>query len=113
MICLAEHPWPGNLRELQNRLRQALLLGENPKIAAEDMGFAANPSDNHHRSQELSLDAFRSRADQQAISVSLALAHNNVSAAARLLNISRVSLYRLMDKHSVPHGALHRPPKDN
>jgi len=113
LICLAGHPWPGNLRELQNRLRQALLLGESPQIGAEDMGFTATPTDNHDRSRELSLDAFRSRADRQAISVSLALAHNNVSAAARLLNISRVSLYRLMDKHRVPHGTSIRPQKDN
>ncbi|AXS83382.1 sigma-54 dependent transcriptional regulator [Marinobacter sp. Arc7-DN-1] len=113
IICLAEHPWPGNLRELQNRLRQALLLGDGPRIEAEDMGFAVPPSENQHRSQELSLDAFRSRADRQAISISLALAHNNVSAAARLLNISRVSLYRLMDKHQFPHGAHTRPPKNN
>lgn len=113
IISLAEHPWPGNLRELQNRLRQALLLGESPQIEAEDMGFAVSPEDSHHRSRELSLDAFRSRADRQAISVSLALAHNNVSAAARLLNISRVSLYRLMDKHQFPHGAHTRPPKNN
>ncbi|WP_449286136.1 sigma 54-interacting transcriptional regulator [Marinobacter sp. PE14] len=113
LICLAGHPWPGNLRELQNRLRQALLLGESPQIGAEDMGFTAISTDNHDRSRELSLDAFRSRADRQAISVSLALAHNNVSAAARLLNISRVSLYRLMDKHRVPHGTSTRPQKDN
>lgn len=113
LICLAGHPWPGNLRELQNRLRQAVLLGEGPMIGAEDMGFTANPADNHDRSRELSLDAFRSRADRQAISVSLALAHNNVSAAARLLNISRVSLYRLMDKHCVPHGASTGPQKNN
>ena len=113
LICLAGHPWPGNLRELQNRLRQALLLGEGPQISAEDMGFTTNSTDIFDRSQELSLDAFRSRADRQAISVSLALAHNNVSAAARLLNISRVSLYRLMDKHHVPHGASARAQKDN
>lgn len=113
LICLAGHPWPGNLRELQNRLRQAVLLGENPQIGAEDMGFAANPGVHQDRSRELSLDAFRSRADRQAISVSLALAHNNVSAAARLLNISRVSLYRLMDKHCVPHGASTRPQREN
>ncbi|KMQ76517.1 sigma-54 dependent transcriptional regulator [Marinobacter subterrani] len=113
LICLAEHPWPGNLRELQNRLRQALLLGEGPKIEAEDMGFAAAPAGSQQRSRELSLDAFRSRADRQAISVSLALTHNNVSAAARLLNISRVSLYRLMEKHRLPHGASARSPKNN
>jgi DNA-binding NtrC family response regulator len=114
IIYLAEHPWPGNLRELQNRLRQALLLGESPQIEAEDMGFTVNPEDSHRHSRELSLDAFRSKADRQAISVSLALAHNNVSAAARLLNISRVSLYRLMDKYQLPHGAHQaRPPKNN
>ena len=113
MICLAGHPWPGNLRELQNRLRQALLLGESPQIGAEDMGFSTNPADNHDRNRDLSLNAFRSRADRQAISVSLALAHNNVSAAARLLNISRVSFYRLMDKHHVPHGPSTRLQKDS
>ena len=113
MICLAGHPWPGNLRELQNRLRQALLLGESPQIGAEDMGFSTNPADTHDRNRDLSLDAFRSRADRQAISVSLALAHNNVSAAARLLNISRVSFYRLMDKHHVPHGPSTRLQKDS
>lgn len=112
-ICLAGHPWPGNLRELQNRLRQALLLGEGPQIGPKEMGFAASPTDNHDHSRELSLEAFRSRADRQAISVSLALAHNNVSAAARLLNISRVSLYRLMDKHRVPHSTATRAQEDN
>jgi DNA-binding NtrC family response regulator len=112
-ICLAQHPWPGNLRELQNRLRQALLLSDGPQIEAEDMGFAAPFADSGCGSQELSLDAFRAKADRQALSVSLALAHNNVSAAARLLNISRVSLYRLMDKYQFPHGAHARPPKNN
>lgn len=100
--CLARHPWPGNLRELQNRIRQALLLGEKTVIEPGDMGFARDDSGgSQSRNQALSLDAFRSQADRQAISVSLALAHNNISAAARLLNISRVSFYRLMDKYQV------------
>jgi DNA-binding NtrC family response regulator len=100
-VRLAEHSWPGNLRELQNRLRQALLLGDGLAIDPVTMGFAQTPANSCERSQELSLDAFRSMADRQAISVSLALAENNISAAARLLNISRVSFYRLMDKYQV------------
>lgn len=112
-ICLGEHPWPGNLRELQNRMRQALLLGEGLVIEPGDMGFGQTPANNHNRSQELSLDAFRSQADRQAISVSLALAQNNISAAARLLNISRVSFYRLMDKHQVPHRTSVSPSKSD
>ena len=49
--------------------------------------------------QALSLETFRARAEQEAIAYCLNLSNNNVSAAARLLKISRLSLYRLMDKH--------------
>ncbi len=102
-ICLGDHPWPGNLRELQNRLRQALLLAEGPIIETADMGFAKTPGDNQRRSQELSLGAFRSQADRRAVSVSMALAQNNISVAARLLNISRASFYRLMSRCQHPN----------
>ncbi len=112
-LCLAEHPWPGNLRELQNRMRQALLLGEGLVIKPDDMGFGQTPTNTESRSQELSLDAFRSQADRRAISVSLALAQNNISAAARMLNISRVSFYRLMDKHQVLHRTSVSPSKSD
>lgn len=110
-ICLAEHRWPGNLRELQNRTRQAVLLGEGTIIQPADMGFGQASSNDEGQSQELSLDAFRSQADRRAISVSLALAQNNISAAARLLNISRVSFYRLMDKHQTLHRTSASPSK--
>ncbi|MFN2360328.1 MAG: sigma 54-interacting transcriptional regulator [Marinobacter sp.] len=112
-ICLAEHPWPGNLRELQNRLRQALLLTQSLVIEPGNMGFEQAPANNHGQREELSLNAFRSQADRRAISVSLALAHNNISAAARLLNISRVSFYRLMDKHQVLHKTSVPPSKSD
>ena len=106
LVELARHHWPGNLRELQNRLRQSLLLSEGTLIQPADLGFRAAPSGNLPAS--LSLESFRARADRQAISACLALTHHNVTAAARLLRISRVSLYRLMDKHHIDHG--HRAP---
>jgi len=109
---LAQYHWPGNLRELQNRLRQAMLLGESTMIEPADLGLAelgmATPGQSG-----LSLEAFRARADQQALSCSLALSHQNVTAAARILKISRVSFYRLMDKYDphhtrTPGGKHHR-----
>jgi DNA-binding NtrC family response regulator len=51
------------------------------------------------QSDRYSLQAFRARADREAITTSLSLTHQNISAAARLLKISRVSFYRLLDKH--------------
>ncbi len=113
---LVSHSWPGNFRELQNRLRQGLLLCDRNEIEPEDLGLTQSGSDTGDAAvSNLSLEEFRARAEQQALSCSLALAHHNVSAAARILKISRVSFYRLMEKYNKGHQASqHRqgsPPK--
>ncbi|QSP95173.1 sigma-54-dependent Fis family transcriptional regulator [Marinobacter salinisoli] len=98
---LVNHHWPGNFRELQNRLRQALLLCDRATIDPADLGLDQTGVDAAPLSTtNLSLEEFRARADRQALSCSLALAHHNVSAAARILKISRVSFYRLMEKYN-------------
>ncbi|MFO8142227.1 MAG: sigma-54 dependent transcriptional regulator [Marinobacter sp.] len=100
LIAMARHPWPGNLRELQNRLHQGLVMARNPPLQPEDLGLPPAllaSSDDH-----FSLEAFRARADEEAIAISLALTRQNLSAAARLLKISRVSFYRLLAKHNLP-----------
>ncbi|UQG59076.1 sigma-54 dependent transcriptional regulator [Marinobacter sp. M3C] len=102
--ALAHHTWPGNLRELQNRLRRAGLLSDSATISPRSLGLQAalptpgNPS-------QLTLSAFRNEAERHALSCSLNLAQHNVSAAARMLAISRVSFYRLLEKHK--HTTLH------
>ncbi|OEY65690.1 hypothetical protein BG841_03940 [Marinobacter sp. X15-166B] len=100
MRCLLTHTWPGNLRELDNRLRQAVLLSNQETITARELGFTPTRDGS---TTGLSLEQFRARAEKQALTSTLALTNNNVAAAARLLNISRVSLYRLMEKHHTTH----------
>lgn len=92
------HYWPGNLRELENRLRRAVLLGDASVITPEDLDLAA-PEASNGALPHLSLARFRARAEREAITHCLNLSNQNVSAAARLLQISRLSLYRLMQKH--------------
>ncbi len=113
---LVNHSWPGNFRELQNRLRQGLLLCDRDEITPEDLGLAhAGNNTGDAATSNLSLEEFRSRAERQALSCSLALAHHNISAAARILKISRVSFYRLMEKYNRGHSGSHyrqgSPPK--
>lgn len=113
---LVNHSWPGNFRELQNRLRQGLLLCDRDEITPEDLGLAHADNDTGHAAtSNLSLEEFRARAERQALSCSLALAHHNISAAARILKISRVSFYRLMEKYNRGHSGGHyrqgSPPK--
>ncbi len=99
VMALAHHTWPGNLRELQNRLRQAALLSDSADLSSQHLGLqdalpnATNPS-------QLTLAAFRNEAERHALSCSLGLTQQNVSAAARMLKISRVSFYRLLEKHN-------------
>ncbi|WP_417516343.1 sigma 54-interacting transcriptional regulator [Marinobacter sp.] len=101
---LLTHSWPGNLQELQNRLRQAWLLSDQLVIEASDLGLSL-PVPGSDAASNLSLKEFRARADRQALRCSLRLANHNISEAARLLNISRVSLYRLMDRYDPrPHN---------
>ena len=99
LLAMAQHNWPGNLRELQNRINQAVLLTRGLHIQPEDLGLlnSALPLNTEH----FTLEAFRSRADQEAIATSLSLTRHNVSAAARLLKISRVSFYRLLEKQKL------------
>lgn len=97
---LVNHSWPGNFRELQNRLRQGLLLCDRDTIEPDDLGLSPAGLTTDATISNLSLEEFRARADRQALSCSLALAHHNISAAARILKISRVSFYRLMDKYN-------------
>ncbi|SFN18625.1 sigma-54 dependent transcriptional regulator [Marinobacter pelagius] len=99
LMAIAGHPWPGNLRELENRVHQAVILSRQPEIEPADLGL--QPGSFTHYQDELSLEAVRSRADQHAISVSLAITNHNISEAARLLRISRVSMYRLMERHRI------------
>lgn len=99
LIAMARHPWPGNLQELQNRLHQAVVMAHNSELQPEDMGLS--PAIVTSPDSQFSLEAFRARADEEAIALSLALTRQNLSAAARLLKISRVSLYRLLAKHKL------------
>ncbi|HLV78195.1 MAG TPA: sigma-54 dependent transcriptional regulator [Marinobacter sp.] len=109
LLAMALYDWPGNLRELQNRLGQACLLARHPQLSPADLGLPTPGGLEQH--EQFSLELCRARADQQAISTSLSLTRHNISAAARLLRISRVSLYRLMDKyHLQPPAAHHTNP---
>ncbi|MEH6560861.1 MAG: sigma 54-interacting transcriptional regulator [Marinobacter sp.] len=96
---LVNHSWPGNFRELQNCLQQGWLLSDESTLEASDLGLA-NPGLTLKASTHLNLKEFRARADRQALLCSLRMANYNMSEAARLLNISRVSLYRLMNKYT-------------
>jgi DNA-binding NtrC family response regulator len=94
MRALYAHDWPGNVRELRNRVWRAVVLFDSPTITASDLGLA-------HRvdARVYSLDQVRCRAERKAIESALLRHRGNVADAARELNISRVTLYRLLESY--------------
>ena len=104
--AIASHPWPGNVRELENRIRRAVLMAEGPMLGAADLELEAPEAPGE---ADLDLRAARHRAERLAIERALARSHGNLAGAARLLGISRPTLYGLLETHGL---AVARPGAD-
>lgn len=99
LIALGAHPWPGNVRELINRVRRAMVMAEGQLITPRDLDLEEC---DESRGWD-ALDEARTRAERGAISISLQHAGKNVTAAAKQLGVSRMTMYRLMAKHGIGH----------
>lgn len=97
LAAIATHPWPGNVRELENRIKRAVIMAERKRIAAADMDLA-QPAD---EPEVLNLARAREDAERREIPRALARAGGNISRAAKLLGISRPTLYDLMRQHDI------------
>ncbi len=93
------HNWPGNVRELENRIKRAVIMADGRSIGAADLdlGPAAAPEE----SLAINLRAAREGADRRAIRQAMARTDNNISSAAKLLGISRPTLYDLIKQYQL------------
>lgn len=89
---LEQHPWPGNIRELDHAVERATLMAQGSRIAASDLLLNANSG------SVPSLDAL-SLEEMEALLIRKALArHGSATAAAEALGLSRSALYRRLQK---------------
>lgn len=98
--AMRDYRWPGNIRELLNRIRRAMVMSDNCLIQPEDLGLEC--SERPIISQ--SLCQARDQAEREALASALQRNRYKIHPAARELGVSRVTIYRLMEKHG-----LHRP----
>jgi two-component system NtrC family response regulator len=97
MAALNDWQWPGNVRELENRMKRAVIMADGKLITAEDLDLA--PRD--EGSLPVNLKAAREEADRRVIRQALARTESNISSAARLLGISRPTLYDLLKQYGL------------
>ena len=85
---LASHTWPGNLRELNNVVKRAVLVARGPYITQEELSAAMGPV-----RQEPITALHDADAERQRILNALQQCGGNKSKAARMLGIDRKTLY--------------------
>jgi len=101
--AIRQHNWPGNIRELINRVRRASVMCEGDWITPEDLELAKWAAE---KRSKIDLEVIRENAERAAIYEAIKLCSNNYSAAARMLGVSRPTLYRLLDKHRTGSTSL-------
>jgi len=89
--------WPGNVRELENRIKRAVIMAEGAFVKADDLDLGEGNADD----LQLNLKAAREAADRKAITRAVARTEGNISSAAKLLGISRPTLYDLMKQYDL------------
>lgn len=96
---IQNYPWPGNVREMINKVKRATIMSEGKRVNAEDLELA-------HVEGEVkdifNLRQVREEAEKSVIKQALDTCNYNMSKAARILGVTRPTLYSLTDKYNIP-----------
>ena len=90
--------WPGNVRELENRVKRAVIMADGKLVGAGDLDLQQGAEDDP---DVLNLKSAREKADRKVIRHALARSEGNISSTARLLGISRPTLYDLLKQYGL------------
>jgi two-component system NtrC family response regulator len=100
IAAIENYAWPGNIREMENKIKRAVIMADGKHITREDLGLA--------EAGELSLNLrhVRQEAERGAILRALSMTDNNISAAAKLLGVTRPTFYDLIKKYGMTQQYL-------
>lgn len=99
MAAIDAWNWPGNVRELENRIKRAVIMAEGKLVSARDLDLPE--SADGEEGTLVNLKSAREQADRQAIRRAIARSDGNITNAARLLGISRPTLYDLLKTYNL------------
>jgi two-component system NtrC family response regulator len=98
--AITAHSWPGNVRELENRVKRAVVMADGRLIDAPDLELETSQGE----AFDFDLRSARMRAEREVLQRAMAHCNNQVSAAAKVLGVSRPTLYGLLEQHDLmPH----------
>ncbi len=96
ILAIEHYDWPGNVREIESRVKRAVIMAESPLITPEDLELTAP-----EEAMPLNLKQVRGEAERRAILRALNHTDSNVSETAKILGVTRPTLYSLMEKYDI------------
>ncbi|NGZ87119.1 PEP-CTERM-box response regulator transcription factor [Duganella aceris] len=97
LAAIESYSWPGNVREIENCIRRAVIMADGPHITALDLGLPQPDGED----DDLNLRQARDAAEYRVMIKALARVDGNIVRAAELLGVSRPTLYDLMNHHGL------------
>lgn len=97
LAAIENHSWPGNIREMENCIKRAVIMADGSQIGVDDLGLKACVT----QSEPINLRQVREEAECKALMRALARVDGNVVRAAELLGVSRPTIYDLMSRHGL------------
>ena len=98
MERLIKADWPGNIRELQNVMERAVVLGREPRLRIEDFTVAGKPD---LRAAEPAAAPSIKEMELRSLMRAIEAAGGNISRAAKALGVGRDTVYRRLKKYGV------------
>ena len=95
--AIETHAWPGNVREIESRVKRAIIMADGTYITPDDLELDVVETE----STPLNLKQVREEAELRAIQRALVSADDNISEAAKLLGVTRPTLYSLVEKYNL------------
>ena len=97
IVAIEAYGWPGNVREMENCIKRAVIMTDGQSIAADDLGLSGPAA----ADEPLNLRQVRDEAEYKAIVKALARVDGNIVKASELLGISRPTMYDLLARHAI------------
>lgn len=98
VTAISSYSWPGNVREMINKVKRATIMADCKRVTAEDLEL---PFEENVSNLKLNLRQVRETAERQAIIQALRTSNFNMAQASRLLGVTRPTLYNLTDKYRI------------
>jgi two-component system, NtrC family, response regulator len=102
LAAILAYPWPGNVRELQNSIKRAIAASRGSHLTPADLRLDLPKED---ADEAIDLATVRTAAEGRALRRAQAIANGNRSEMARLLGVSRPTLYQLLKQHGLDQNA--------